>query len=269
MAGSQKPLDMLPLLDVMMVILFAFATIQEGKLADTDEERDAKTVALAELIEERDTLADESDQLRKERDVAQEKLDKAEIDKKIREIEQLTEMLQAKLDENKQLKEREKALDMENLRQKNALDALEADLRKLKELPESQSRAEQERKNQILERLLEKNKVLEIEMKGTVGTDGLVTNHCCYRTDPTSQTWESCGAIPPLSENMTRWMQEDRYGLAKALRKTFGGNAITIIRRDNTTTRIVGEALTKLVQQEFPEQKVYNAGVAVVEADCF
>ena len=93
----QKPLDMLPLLDVMMVILFAFATIQEGQLSDTSEERSAAEIELAQLSSDIERLDELSKRLKNQRDAARDRLEKAEIEEKIQEIENLTAMLQDKL----------------------------------------------------------------------------------------------------------------------------------------------------------------------------
>lgn len=225
---SRHRLDLLPLLDVFMVVLFVFATIQEERLDQSlraaDElarERDAATAAQAVSERERASAADAG------------------------------ELAAAR--------ERIAALEAELARTR--ADAREV-IAKLPDGPEAV------RRQGVLDKLLDRYSVFEIEIAGAIAADGTVVNHCCFRTDPTGDAWRSCGELPAEPSARELWWTEGGGGLEPALRKTKGGNAMTVIRQDERASYRIAARLETLLRERLPDHQIYDDGVAPLEIRC-
>jgi hypothetical protein len=221
-------LDLLPLLDVFMVVLFVFATIQEQRLDETS--RDADTLAQQLAATERELAAREADLARAAED-----------------------------DEAEALRER--------------LRAAEATLAELKADAEATiaglaSGDDAVRRQSVLAKLLDRYSVFEVEIAGSIDDTGAVVNHCCYRTDPLSTSWTSCGAIPPVAHDRAAWWDEGGGGLDRALRRTKGGNAMTIVRQDDRAGYRIAASMEELLRERFPDQQIYDEGVSLVLVHC-
>ena len=55
-------------------------------------------------------------------------------------------------------------------------------------------------------------------------------------TDTSKTLWKSCGTVPHRAAELDAWLQDGGDGLVAALRRTKGGNAMTVIRQDRTAT---------------------------------
>ncbi|MFY0541245.1 hypothetical protein [Nannocystis pusilla] len=232
-------LDLLPLLDVFMVVLFVFATIQEGQLDASSHtaaamERElqqlrAQQVDPAELARMRQTSATAT---------AEAEAARAEL---ARATEAQTELRAA----------------LEQLRTATEQAAATA----------TTSGAEVLRRQEVLARLLDHFSVFEIEIDGELAGD-VVVNHCCYRTEPLAGAWKTCGTLPAATQELQDWLAEGGAGLVDALRRTRGGNAMTIVRQNERATWRVARKLEEQLRERFPEHKIYGEGVATHSLAC-
>jgi len=226
-------LDLLPLLDVFMVVLFVFATIQERQLDDS-----AHGVA---------QLQAELQQLRAQQ------VDPGE----------LARLQQAQADATTAAE----AARAELARAGEAQAELRAALERVRAAAEqaaatgTTSGAEVLRRQEVLARLLDHFSVFEIEVDGELAGDAVV-NHCCYRAEPLAGAWKSCGTVPAAGAELQDWLAEGGAGLVDALRRTRGGNAMTIVRQNERATWRVARKLEEQLRERFPEHKIYGEGVA-------
>ncbi|HEY0134163.1 MAG TPA: hypothetical protein VGB85_08785 [Nannocystis sp.] len=224
-------LDLLPLLDVFMVVLFVFATIQEQQL---DTSQQAQAILRSELAS-----AQAQAQARPEPP------DPA-VEQALR-----SELAQA----------RDEAVELR--------DAL-ARLRRAAESAAATGTtggAEVLRRQEVLNKLVDHFSVFEIEIDGRL-VDGVIHNRCCYRTEPMSEQWLPCGEAPAATTELRDWLAEGGGGLVDALRRTKGGNAMTIVRQNELATYRIGRKLEEQLRERFPEHKIYDEGVATHSLAC-
>jgi biopolymer transport protein ExbD len=235
MRRERHRLDLLPLLDVFMVVLFVFATIQEQKLDETTHDVEQQR-SENEVLAER--LAQTADELRAREQQLQGTADD---------------------DELAQLRARAEAAE----RHVAELDA--AARRTIEDLASGDDPV---RRHSVLSKLLDRHGVFEVEIAGTSDATGAVINRCCFRSDPLSQAWQSCGEIPAVSSARLDWWTSGGGGLATALRRTKGGNAMTIIRQDARASYRIAAGMEQLLRDRLPEHQVYDEGVALVDIHC-
>jgi len=221
-------LDLLPLLDVFMVVLFVFATIQEQRLDET-------TRAADERQQENDDLA--------------RRLADAEARLAVAGSTGEAEAL------------RERVAQAERTIAEVKADA-QATIAGLAEGDDAV------RRQSVLAKLLDRYSVFELEIAGAMDDTGAVVNRCCFRTDPLATEWTSCGEIPALATARATWWDEGGGGLDLALRRTKGGNAMTIIRQDEHASYRIAASMEELLRDRFPEHQIYDEGVALAEIHC-
>jgi hypothetical protein len=222
MRRARHRLDLLPLLDVFMVVLFVFATIQEQRLDET-------TRAASREREENEALAQRLD------DAARE------------------------LEEHEALRQRARESDEELAQVKAAAQAAATDLA---------TGDDALRRHSVLVKLLDRYSVFELEIAGSVDDTGAVVNVCCFRKDPLATTWESCGEIPATATARATWWDAGGGGLDLALRRTKGGNAMTIIRQDERASYRMAARMEEMLRDRFPDHQVYDEGVSLVAIHC-
>lgn len=235
MTRHRHRLDLLPLLDVFMVVLFVFATIQEQRLDETTHDAD--------------TLASELDAANRELDARTAELRTAEARLAGSEPSQEVESLRARQRELEQTMaevQRDAAATIAGLAVGD--DAV--------------------RRQSVLTKLLDRYSVFELEIAGATDATGAVINRCCFRTDPMSTRWTSCGEIPALALLRTTWWDEGAGGLDTALRRTKGGNAMTVIRQDARASYRIAARMEELLRDRFTDQQIYDEGVSLVEIHC-
>ncbi|MBC8072145.1 MAG: hypothetical protein IAG13_27740 [Deltaproteobacteria bacterium] len=235
MRRERHRLDLLPLLDVFMVVLFVFATIQEQKLGETTQDAELQR-AQNEVLAER--LAQTSGELR-----ARE------------------QQLQGSVADDQLVPLRARAEAAE--RQLAELEVASA--RTLAELADGDDPV---RRHSVLSKLLDRHGVFEVEIAGASDAAGAVINRCCFRTDPLSDLWQACGDIPAVSAARVEWWESGGGGLGTALRRTKGGNAMTIIRQDGRASYRIAAGMEELLRDRFPDHQVYDEGVSLVDIHC-
>ena len=211
---------MLPLLDVFVVVLFVFATIQE-------EEKRAESEHLA-----------------------------AQLDASVRQRAEVTVRLEAAEREVADAKEAADKLRAE------VASAVKQFILSNKDTPgvdDARGVDEFLRREEVLEKLLNHFTVFEVEVVGEAAADdGPPTNRCCYRTDTSKTPWKSCETVPYGAAELDAWLQDGGDGLVAALRRTKGGNAMTVIRQDTMTTHEVARDLSASLRKFFPEHEIYS-----------
>lgn len=244
MRRRRHTLDLLPLLDVFMVVLFVFATIQEQQLDVT-----AQTTARMQAELARSSAAAEEAQRQREAQVAAAATLRAEAGAAAA------------------------AAEVELAAARDAQTQMQATVERLRAAAERAAAtaklpgAEALRRQEILARLLDHFSVFEIEIEGELAGDS-VTNHCCYRTEPLAGAWRSCGVAPKATAELKDWLAEGAGGLVGALRQTRGGNALTIVRHNEVATAQIGRKLEDLLRERLPEHKIYGEGVALHAVAC-
>jgi len=244
-------LDLLPLLDVFMVVLFVFATIQERQLGDS---------ASASAALERELAALRARVVEPATEPATEPAIDAETAARLR-AEQAASAASAAAAEGALADAR------------RAQTELQAAMDELRAAAEAAARtgttagAEVLRRQEILARLLDHFSVFEIEVDGEVAGDGVI-NHCCFRTEPIDGAWRSCGRLPAATAELQDWLAGGGSGLVDALRRTRGGNAMTIVRQNERATWRIGRKLEEKLRERFPDHKIYGEGVAVHAVAC-
>jgi hypothetical protein len=241
-------IDLLPLLDVFMVVLFVFATIQEQRLDDTTRD--------AERLEQRIAEADRA-------------LAAATAREATRAREQETRAAEHALDAAALTEARDEAQhlrrELESLRQ-GVLDHQAETSAALARVGLPEQTLE---RLSLLSRLLEKHNVLEIELVGQPGEGGApIENRCCYRVDPLRDQWRSCGRVSTLAEQRERWLDAGAHGLAEALRATKGGNAMTLVRQDLAASYRIASHLAELLRTRFSDQYVDVEEAPVLTVRC-
>lgn len=243
MKRRRHSLDLLPLLDVFMVVLFVFATIQERQLGDSASASAAMERELAALkarVAEPEAASETIARLRA--DQAASAASETAAQGALADAQRAQTELHAAMDQ---------------------LRAAAEDAAK----NGTTAGSEVLRRQEILARLLDHFSVFEIEVDGEVGGDG-VTNHCCYRTEPIDGAWTSCGRLPAVTAELQDWLAEGGAGLIEALRRTRGGNALTIVRQNERATWRIGRKLEEQLRERFPDHKIYGEGVAVHAVTC-
>ena len=243
MKRRRHSLDLLPLLDVFMVVLFVFATVQERQLGASASASAAMGRELAALRAR----------------VAQPVID-AETAAKLR-ADQAASAASETAAQGALADARQAQAELQA-----ATDRLRA---AAEEAAKHGTTAGSEvlRRQEILARLLDHFSVFEIEVDGEVGGD-LVINHCCYRTEPIDGAWTSCGRLPAATTELQDWLAEGGAGLIEALRRTRGGNALTIVRQNERATWRIGRKLEEQLRERFPDHKIYGDGVALHAVAC-
>ncbi len=226
----RRPLDLLPLLDIFMVVLFVFATIQEGELGASQQ-----------------TAAELRNELRGSIE-ALARAQQAEAAALSGEREARAALAQAR-EEQARLRE-VIGRTREALAQSAGVDG-----------------GEQLRRQEILAKLIDHFSVFEIEVDGEL-RDGEIVNHCCYRSEPLATAWRSCGIVPGVTVELRGWLADGGAGLVDALRRTRGGNALTIVRQSERAPGRIGRKLEEQLRERFPDHKVDDEGIAVHEVQC-
>ena len=256
---SIRHIDMLPLLDVFMVVLFVFATIQE-------DEHEAERAEFERLVAQLDVSA------RQQQAEAATRLKEAErgaADAKA-ESERLAAQLNASAQQQAEVIARLEVAERDAADAKEATNKLRAKVASFvkpftpskKDAPggdDAQEVDEALRQLEVLDKLLDHYTVFEIEVVGEADADGsAVTNRCCYRTDTFKTPWKSCETVPYGKAELDAWLQDGGDGLVAALRRTKGGNAMTVIRQDTTATHQVTRDLSASLLKIFPEHEIYS-----------
>jgi hypothetical protein len=234
-------IDLLPLLDVFMVVLFVFATIQEQRLDVTTRD--------AERLEQRLAAADQALAAAAAREHETRRADDGRAAAALAEAQEQARQLRGELQSLRRAVADEQAQVSAELARKG--------------LPEHTLE-----RLQLLSRLLEKHSVLEIELAGRAGEDGLPVNRCCYRVDPMHDEWRACGQVPMIAEERERWLDDGANGLAEALRRTKGGNAMTIVRQDTEVSHGAASLLAEQLRSRFPDRTVDVQTAPVLAARC-
>ena len=256
---SSRHIDMLPLLDVFMVVLFVFATIQE-------DEHEAERAEFERLVAQLDVSAR---QQQAEAATRLEVVERGAADAKA-ESERLAAQLDASAQQQAEVTARLEAAEREAADAKEAADKLRAEAASVvkqfilsnKDTPgidDTRGVDEFLRREEVLDKLLDHFTVFEIEVVGEANADGsAVTNRCCYRTDTSKTPWKSCETVPYREAELDAWLQDGGDGLVAALRRTKGGNAMTVIRQDTTATSRVTHTLRESLLKFFPEHEIYS-----------
>ncbi len=232
MTRRRHRLDLLPLLDVFMVVLFVFATMQEQEL-------DASVGREQELRE----------------DLADARLQLVDAERRVEEAAEHDVNEEARRAEQEAAQWREKA--------ERAREALQA----LREQTEAAAPGEDvARRHEVYRRLLDHFTVYEIEIAG-VEAEGAVANRCCYRID-VQQGWRACGEVPAVASDRVAWLDAGGGGLLDALRKTKGGNALTIVRQDEVATHRVAAKLGELLRGRFDRHEIYAGTTSPTAIAC-
>jgi len=239
MTRARHRLDLLPLLDVFMVVLFVFATIQEQQLDETSHDAEVlreQTIALeAELARSQQALRARDAEL----------ATRARADDDAAQLAALRE----------RLGQTEQALaEVKTAAQATIAGLADGD--------------DPVRRKSVLNKLLDRYGVFEVEIAGGLDDAGAVVNRCCFRTDPLANTWQSCGRIPSAAVDRAAWWAQGGGGLDAALRRTKGGNAMTIVRQDERASYRMASRMEELLRDRFPDHQVYDEGIAVVTIGC-
>ncbi|MDX9722833.1 MAG: hypothetical protein RBU37_18940 [Myxococcota bacterium] len=255
----ERKLDMMPLLDIFMTVLFLFATIQEGQIeVQTYEAIDLEAAFAAEKVRA-DTLA--------------KAIDDAQLEERRQELENTSIALASERERNMQLATQLATVKSQKSDAEAALAEAQLKLSSLEKQAREQLQkvfksADQFRKDDVLDKLLDQQMVFEVEIKGVIDPVQGVINHCCFRSDPRSLSWTPCGTIPAEEALRAQWFSTGADGLLAALRATKGGNAVTIIRQDASSSYLIGDKIATSIRGQIPEQKVYNEGIVAAGMSC-
>jgi hypothetical protein len=225
MRRHRHRLDLLPLLDVFIVVLFVFATIHERKI-------------------------DESTQAQQE------------LEDRVEELEQLLVAQRRQAAEPAS----DAAFEALRARAERAEQRLEAPRSDTAELDASVA-AQEAREADVFRKLLDHFTVFEIEIAGADAV-AEVSNRCCYRIDLDARSWRSCDAVPADPEQRRAWLERGAGGLVDALRRTKGGNALTVVRQDAVATHRIGSKLGDVLREQFPGHQIYAGGVTPSGVEC-
>lgn len=231
----QRGLDLTPLLDVFMVVLFVFATLQENELDKSQDTVESLQANAADLEEQLSAI-------KARPEPSQDPLPPVSA-AEVKELEASNEALKDQLDEVR----------------REAKKAAEG-------LPQGENEAL--RRQELLSKLLDHFSVFEIEIAGVTDETGTVRNRCCYRTEPAAEGWDPCNDIPADSDERRQFIDNGAAGLIAALRKTKGGNAMTVIRQDENATFRISARLERDLRERFPEHKIYDEGLSVIDMAC-
>jgi hypothetical protein len=231
----KRHLDMLPLLDVFMVVLFVFATIQEGELDSTVREVDELR---AKLLEAQAMAASEA---------ARAAVQGAELELFARHQDRSAQ-LQAQLEDYQRA-----------CGPRRPGDPL---------CPAANPEAREQAEVAVMqEQLLSNIAVFQIEVAGEI-VDGRVINHCCFRADPPQGEWQRCGDIPLSRTEQSDWFDEGADGLRDSLRKTRDGYAIILLQQDEEASYQLTKDFTQLLSSRLREHYVYDNGLSAGPLQC-
>jgi hypothetical protein len=232
---AKRSIDMLPLLDVFMVVLFVFATIQEGQLDDTTAQlAQAETARLvAEL-----TAGTES---------ARAAVLSAELAVSAPEAARATKLAT-------RLAEYERACGP------RVPDG------PLCPAAEPQTR-EQAEVAAVHEQLLSHVAVFELEIAGERRPNQIL-DHCCVRVDPPHGEWRRCGVIPSGEGARADWFDDGGEGLRDILRETRDGYAIVLLKQDLDASYQVSKDVARLLHERLRGHYVYDNGVSDTPPSC-
>jgi hypothetical protein len=227
---------MLPLLDVFMVVLFVFATIQEQQIDSSAQELDELNQALARVTLDRDTNSERVEQLADE-------------------LAQLEARSEQRAAREQQLQALVEAYEQECGPRRGTGPLCPAAAIN----PDAKQQAEMA---VLHERLLDNVAVFEVEIEGEPDlTTGKIRNECCYRADPPSGEWRSCGEIPSDALAQLGWLDDGGSGLLEGLSRTRGGNAVVLLRQGRQARYRVSNDLAELLRERMPGHRVYDDGI--------
>lgn len=243
MTKTKRPIDMLPLLDVFMVVLFVFATIQEQQLDSSAQELDDTSEALATAAAEREQQA-------------------AQIEALETELERVRDRSDQQSKREDQLSERVEAYEQVcGPQQPGGSVCPPAEVN-----PDARAQAAMA---SLHERLLDNVAVFEIEIGGEPDLQtGKIRNLCCYRADPPTGVWQDCGEMPSDADLQVRWMADGADGLARGLGRTRGGKAIVLLRQGNDASWRVSNDLAELLRERMPNARIYDDGATAGPFEC-
>lgn len=243
---TRRSIDMLPLLDVFMVVLFVFATIQETKLDDSAQELEALGHTVEILEVERAALADQAAAAVAREQALEDRLAAAEVDatKRVELQDRIAEFER----ECGPAKPGGPVCPAIGLEPREAAEQLAVDT--------------------LLARLFDNVAVFEIELDGVKDFEsGVLDNPCCYRSEPPAGEWKSCGTMPSGPDELATWLDDGGEVLLDALRRTHGGNAIVILRQGAQAQHSQSKNLADLLREQLPDHRIYDDG-SVATLDC-
>jgi hypothetical protein len=236
---ARRSIDMLPLLDVFMVVLFVFASIQEGQLDSSTQELEA---AKQRLLDAQLTAATESARA-------------AALSMELEVVAQeRRELNQRVIDLATQVADYERACGPRSA-DGPLCPAATPESRELVEIAT------------VHEQVLANVAVFEIEIAGEIQGDALV-NHCCFRPNPPEGEWQRCGVVPSNATARSDWFDEGGDGLRDALRQTRDGYAIVLVQQDGAAAYQIGQDLSNLLHERLRDHYVYDNGVSSLALDC-
>jgi hypothetical protein len=219
---ARRGIDMLPLLDVFMVVLFVFATIQEHQLEDSVHEVDELRTELVKTAKERERQAER---------LAQQAARGRELDALLERYEQEC-----------------------GPRTPEGPVCPPATI-----IPDAQAQAAMAA---LHERLLDNIALFEIDIEGVADlTSGELHNRCCYRADPPRGEWHGCGEIPTEEADMRTWLDDGADNLIEGLGRTRGGNAVVLLRQGSGVRYRLSNDLAELLRERMPNHRIYDDGI--------
>ena len=240
---ARRGIDMLPLLDVFMVVLFVFATIQEQQLDTSTQELDEARAALA--VAEAEQLAAQT--LASQLDAELSSLE-ARSRQQTREVEALSERVE----------------EYERECGPRRLDGPACPAAALN--PNATAQLDMAA---LHERLLDNVAVFEVELEGDPDfTTGKIRNRCCYRADPPTGIWRGCGVVPSEAIEQLGWLDDGAQGLVDGLSRTRGGNAVVMLSQGGLARYRISNDLAELLRERFPDHRVYDDGMVSGPPDC-
>jgi len=234
---------MLPLLDVFMVVLFVFATIQEQQIDSSTHELDALSETVTQLTHERDQQTERVEQLADE--LAELETRSRQQAARERELEQLVEAYEQEC----------------GPRRPNGPVCPTAAVN-----PDAKAQAAMAA---LHERLLDNVAVFEVEVEGQGDlATGKLRNHCCYRADPPDGEWRRCGEIPSDAIEQVAWIDDGADGLIDGLSRTRGGNAVVLLRQGTLARYRISNDLAELLRERMPSHRIYDDGASAGPLRC-
>lgn len=232
---AKRSIDMLPLLDVFMVVLFVFATIQEGQLDDTTSQLElAENARLAAEL----TAATES---------ARAAVLSAELAVSAPEAARAAELTTRLADYERACGPR--------VPDGPLCPAAKPDTRELVEVAA------------VHEQLLSHIAVFELEIAGERRSNQIL-DHCCVRADPPRGEWRRCGVIPTGEGPRADWFDDGGEGLREVLRETRDGYAIVLLKQDLAASYQVSKDVARLLHERLRGHYVYDNGVSDGPLSC-
>jgi hypothetical protein len=236
---AKRGIDMLPLLDVFMVVLFVFATIQEQQLDSSVQTLDEVSQALAQTTAERDQQLERVEQL----DAELERLTVQAT--RARALDELVERYESEC----------------GPRAQDGPVCPPASLN-----PDAHAQAAMAA---LQERLLDNIAVFEVDIEGLpdLGT-GEIRNRCCYRADPPRGEWQSCGEVPTEEAALITWLDDGADNLIDGLNRTRGGNAVVLLRQGDEVRYRLTNDLAELLRGRLSSHRIYDDGINAGEPRC-